>query len=102
VRVIKPKRIGEYAKQYSDAAESLLAWLKAAESADWGNIQEVKETYPHADAARVASGSVVTIFNLRGNRYRLITSIKYRWGVVYVLRFLTHADYDKEKWKAEL
>ena len=44
----------------------------------------------------------MTVFNICGNKYRLITAIKYRWRTVYMLRFLTHAEYDKEKWKNQL
>jgi mRNA interferase HigB len=51
----------------------------------------------------VSSGNPVVVFNIRGNKYRLIVAIHYRpSGRVFVLRFLTHAEYDKEKWKAEL
>jgi mRNA interferase HigB len=99
---VKPKRVREYAQQYPDAAGPLLAWLKSAQWEEWGSIQEVRETYPHSDAVTVGSGRVVTVFNVRGNRYRLITGIHYRWGMVYVLRCLTHAEYNKGKWKAEL
>lgn len=56
-------------------------------------------TFPHADAATVRSGNTVTIFNIGGNDYRLIVSIKYKWGVVYVRDFLTHAEYSKDAWK---
>jgi mRNA interferase HigB len=39
------------------------------------------------------------VFNIGGNDYRLVVSIKYRWGVVYIRDFLTHAEYDKDSWK---
>lgn len=58
--------------------------------------------YRHADAATVASGNAVTVFNVKGNKYRLIVSIKYQWAMVYVLRFLTHAQYSTNRWKGEL
>jgi mRNA interferase HigB len=102
MRVIKPKTVREYAEQYPDAHGPLLLWLRAARAADWNDLLEVRKTYPHADAVRVASGNIVTVFNLRGNRYRLIVAIKYEWAMVYVLRFLTHADYNKDKWKEQL
>jgi mRNA interferase HigB len=102
MRVVKPKTVREYARIHPDAGQALLVWLKAARLADWNSIRDVRIMYPHADAAQVASGRVVTVFNIRGNRYRLITGVNYKWGMVYVLRFLTHAEYDKEKWKAEL
>jgi mRNA interferase HigB len=100
--VVKPKKIREFASRYPDATQPLLVWLEAAEAADWHGIADLREMYPHADAVAVASGNVVAVFNVRGNRYRLITAIKYRYSMVYVLRFLTHGEYDKEKWKVEL
>ena len=102
MRVIKPKTVREYAAHYPDAQDPLLLWLRAARAADWNDLLEVRKTYPHADAVRVASGNIVTVFNVRGNRYRLIVAIKYEWAMVYVLRFLTHADYNKDKWKEQL
>jgi mRNA interferase HigB len=102
MRVIKPQRIKEFARQYPDAASPLMEWLKACEGAAWTNLQEVRTTIPNADGAEVKSGHVVTVFNIGGNKYRLIVAIKYRWGVVYVLRFMTHAEYDKNKWKQQL
>ena len=44
----------------------------------------------------------MTVFNIRGNHYRLLTWVSYRAGVVTVIEFLTHAEYDKEKWKDRL
>lgn len=85
-----------------DAAEALMYWLEHAERAYWENILEVRQLFSHADPVVVRSGETVTVFNVRGNRYRLITAIKYKYRIIYVLRFLTHAEYDKEKWKAEL
>jgi mRNA interferase HigB len=102
VRVIKPTRIKAYASEYPDAGEALLRWLDHAERADWNNLNEVRQTFSHADAVFVKSGSTATVFNVRGNCYRLITAIHYNTGRVYILRFLTHAEYNKDKWKGEL
>ncbi len=43
----------------------------------------------------------VIVFNLGGTKYRLITALHYDRGIAYILRFLTHADYSKARWKAE-
>jgi len=102
MRVVKPSRIRQYCLEYPDAEKPLLAWLAQARRADWQDLAEVRRTYPHADAVRVHSGQQVTVFNIRGGHYRLIVSIKYRWSMVYVLRFLTHAEYDRNRWKDEL
>ena len=50
----------------------------------------------------VKSGRVVTVFNLCGNHYRLIVAIHYNTQLVFILRFFTHAEYDKDAWKASL
>ena len=102
MRVIKPTTIKKYAAAFPDAAEPLMAWLDKAEIADWHSIVDVRKVFPHADAATAESGNILTIFNIRGNNYRLITAIKYKWSMVYVLGFLTHADYDRDKCKDQL
>jgi mRNA interferase HigB len=103
VRVIKPSRIREYARAYPDAEKALLVWLDAARKAEWTSIQDVRRELSTADGVSVNSGRTVTLFNIRGNNYRLITAIHYRpVKRIFVLRFLTHKEYDTERWKAEL
>ena len=63
---------------------------------------DVRQTFRSADAVKLESGTTVTIFNIRGNHFRLITTINYGLGAVQILMFLTHAEYDKEKWKKVL
>ncbi len=55
---------------------------------------EVRRTYPHADAVKQ-----YTVFNIKGNDYRLISKIEYRLGLIFVKEVLTHAEYDKGNWK---
>lgn len=92
----------EWAAQFPDAAESLAAWLRNSEHAEWHNLSEVRQVYPHADPVEVASGRTVVVFNIRGNRYRLVAAIHYNRQIVYTLRFMTHAEYSKERWKDTL
>ncbi len=102
MRIVKPSTLAEYARRYPDAEAWLVQWAGKARKADWRSLQDVRVLYPHADAATVASGRTVTVFNVKGNRYRLVVAINYRWAMVYVLRFLTHAQYSKDQWKGEL
>jgi mRNA interferase HigB len=88
--------------QHADAAVALSAWLTNAKLATWRNISEVREVYPHADPVEVESGRTVVVFNIRGNRYRLITAIHYNRQVLYTLKFMTHAEYSKDHWKETL
>ncbi|HZL35768.1 MAG TPA: type II toxin-antitoxin system HigB family toxin [Tepidisphaeraceae bacterium] len=59
-------------------------------------------TFGQTDQAKVSSGRQVCIFDIGGNNYRLIAAIHYNTGKVFVLRILTHKEYDSEKWKREL
>ena len=102
MRIIKPTRIREYWMQYPQARPSLEQWLMRTKAANWTNLADLRQTFPSADPVRVTSGRTVMVFNIAGNRYRLLTAIHYNMRKVFVLRFLTHAEYTREIWKAEL
>ncbi len=85
-----------FCDKYPDAKVPLDAWYQIAEKASWHNIFEVKQSFPHADAV----GSC-TVFNIGGNKYRLITKIKYNKQVIYIRVVLTHKEYDKNEWKRD-
>jgi mRNA interferase HigB len=55
---------------------------------------EVQAVYPKAEAV-----GNFTVFNIKGNKYRLILSINYEQQIIYIKYVLTHAEYDKENWK---
>jgi mRNA interferase HigB len=99
MRLIKRSTLVQYWRKYPEAERPLKQWLDVAKASRWNNIQAVRMTYPHADAAVVASGNTVTIFNTGGNDFRLIVSIKYKWGIIYIREFLTHPQYSKNAWK---
>ena len=65
----------------------------------WHSLEDVRKAYPSADGVKLKSRLVVTVFNVKGNEYRLLTSIDYDAGIVEALDVLTHAEYDKESWK---
>jgi mRNA interferase HigB len=73
---------------------SISEWYKIATSATWRNLVEVRKVYPSADAV-----GPYTVFNIKGNTYRLIVKIEYRWQMIFVKHVLTHAEYDKGEWK---
>jgi mRNA interferase HigB len=102
VRVVSEKTLKAWAVSHPDAETWLKAWLKAARRWNWSSLRDVRALYPHADGLMVASGRPVTVFNVSGNKYRLVTAIHYNHGVVYVLEFLSHAEYSKGQWKERL
>jgi mRNA interferase HigB len=94
MHVITKKRFKEFAAVHADAAEPLKAWNAIAESARWRSIADVRLIYPHADFV-----DPLTVFNIKGNTYRLIVKIEYRFARIYIKHILTHAEYDKGDWK---
>lgn len=87
---------------HPDAKASLDAWLKNVSRAIWKSFQELRASYPSADRVLVNSDKHVIIFNIAHNRYRLITGVHFNHSKVFVLRFLTHKEYDRNQWKVEL
>jgi mRNA interferase HigB len=71
-----------------------LAWYKTARAANWQKLDDVRKNYPSADQA----GNVL-IFDIRHNRYRLITRVSFPKQRLYVKTLLTHKEYDREEWK---
>ena len=69
-------------------------WYKVAKNATWGSLVEVRQVYAHADFV-----DPYTVFNIKGNTYRLIVKIEYRHQLIFVKHLLTHEDYDKGRWK---
>jgi mRNA interferase HigB len=85
--------------------KALAQWQEKAELATWENIHDVRRMFPSADGVSVKSRGVLTVatvFNFKGNEYRLITKINYRLAIVAIMEVLTHAEYSKGAWKERL
>lgn len=99
MRVISIVRLREFWQAgHADAEAPLRAWYRVAERAGWRNLQDVRREFATADGVEVR-GDVLTVFNIGGNKYRLITRIRYDWGLINVRAVLTHTEYDKGRWK---
>jgi mRNA interferase HigB len=85
---------------------ALSEWLEVAERADWRNIQEIRRTFRSADGVPVkvagAGIMIATVFNVKGNDYRLITTINFKLATVVIREVLSHAEYSKNDWKGRL
>ncbi|MGD0769389.1 MAG: type II toxin-antitoxin system HigB family toxin [Tepidisphaeraceae bacterium] len=102
MHVIAGKAIKDYATAYKDASAWLMTFLERAEAAKRTSIADVRRIYPHADAVKVSSGNDVIVFNACGNNYRLVTAIHFNRAKLYILRFMTLAEYNKHFWKDQL
>jgi mRNA interferase HigB len=94
VRVVSYTQIKKFCRKHANARKSLNAWYRATSMAIWRNLDDVKKTFAATDIFKCC-----TIFNIGGNNYRLIAIINYKAQIVYIREILTHAEYDKDKWK---
>jgi len=89
-------------REHPPAARHLEVWRKTVRAAAWCSLMDVRRSYPDTDAVKVRSGRTVLVFDIRRNDYRLIASAHFNRQIVYVMRFLTHAEYSKDRWKETL
>lgn len=111
MRVISRRKLREFWSKHSDAQTSLILWYQRTTDAQWQNLADVRRVFPSADIVGTLDSSFksgnppnglsrnLTVFNIGGNKYRLITFIDYESQIVFTRNVLTHAEYDKEKWK---
>ena len=102
MHVIAAKTIRLFADNHPDSRKPLMQWLSVVEDAVWENIKHVLVLFPNTDQAKVGSGRTIYVFNIKGGHYRLIAAIHFNRRKVFILRFLTHAEYSKNAWKAQL
>jgi mRNA interferase HigB len=91
MRVIAKKVLREFWEDYHDSAEQLKTWYKESSKANWKNPAEIKQNYAHASILK--SGRVV--FNICGNKYRLVVDINYIRQWVFIRFIGTHDDYNR-------
>lgn len=99
MRVISLKLLREFWSRHRDAEQPLRNWYKTATKARWSSLQNVREAYPNADGVQSSGGDMLTVFNVGGNKYRLITRIRYDYQLINVRAIMTHREYDADKWK---
>lgn len=94
MRLLSKRTLRIDASKYPDVASQIESWYRVVTSANWQNLIEVQQVYPSAESV-----GNFTVFNIKGNSYRLIVDINYTEQKVYYKYFLTHAEYDKGEWK---
>ena len=94
MHLISAGKLKQSASKYPDALKYIKAFCKTIKQAQRQSLIDVQQIYRDAEAV-----GKFTIFNIKGNKYRLILDIDYSEQVAYFKFFLTHAEYDKEQWK---
>jgi mRNA interferase HigB len=94
MHIITRVRLKEFWEKHPNAETSLRLWYKLTSLAQWQNFVELRQIFPSADQVEN-----LTVFNIGGNNYRLITLVDYEYKKVFIRHVLTHAEYDKQNWK---
>jgi mRNA interferase HigB len=94
MHIITRKRLNEFAETHPTAESGLAHWYRILKRNNPANFAELRGLLPHADQV-----GGLTVFNIGGNKARLIAALHYNRRKVYIRAVLTHAEYDPGKWK---
>lgn len=94
MHVITRKKLNEFAQQHPSAKVPLDAWYKLVSKMSFKNLMEIKTVFPATDDVKG-----LCVFNIGGNKFRLIVKIEYRWQKVFIKDVLTHKEYNTGSWK---
>jgi len=98
MRVITERRIREFWRsekglEKTIREKAMREWMRIVKLADWQNFSDLKNTFNHADVYKNC-----TIFDVGGNKYRIIAKVQYRKHIVFIRFVLTHSEYNEKKW----
>lgn len=91
MRIIATNTIQNYWKDYPECEQALKSWIQEASNAKWRSPQELKKQFK---SASILTGKRI-IFNINGNRYRLIVDIEFRLQIIFIVWFGDHKEYDQ-------
>ena len=94
MHIIAKRTLRLFWQSHPQSETSLLRWHTLVQKSRFDNFAELRRVFPHADQV-----GELTVFNIGGNKFRLIVSIAYRSQTVFIKHVLTHAEYDKGAWK---
>jgi mRNA interferase HigB len=93
VHIISRKALRVFAQRHPDSRTALDAWFRIVKINEFANFVDLRRVFPHADLV----GDLV-VFNIGGNKYRLIASIHFNRQKVYIRHVLTHEEYNRGAW----
>ena len=91
MRIITKKRLKDFWLKHSDCEQAMKSWYAECKRAQWKTTNDIKREYP--SASFLQDNRVV--FNIKGNNYRLIVKINYKYQIVWIRFVGTHSEYDK-------
>ncbi len=96
MHIITRKRLLEFSEKYSDSSEPLDRWYRIVKHSSYNSFAELRKTFPQADQV-----GKFTVFNIAGNKYRLIAYIVFPAKRIYFRHVFTHKEYNKGDWKVK-
>jgi mRNA interferase HigB len=94
MHVISRKALRQFWERHPDSKGPPVRWFQIVERTSFADFAALRKTFPSADRV----GNLI-VFNIAGNKYRLIAAVHFNRGKVYVRHVLTHAEYDRGAWK---
>jgi mRNA interferase HigB len=94
VHIISRKALIQFWEKHPDSKTSLSRWFKVVKTTEFHSFNELRDVFPSADKVQDW-----IVFNIGGNKYRLIVSVHFNRGKVYIRHVLTHTEYDRGDWK---
>ncbi|BAU66826.1 hypothetical protein STA3757_42320 [Stanieria sp. NIES-3757] len=94
MHIITRKRLNEFAAKYPETKTALIHWYQIIKQYNFDSFADLRKVLPSADQV-----GKLTVFNIGGNKVRLIAAIHYNRNKVYIRAILTHQEYDLSKWK---
>lgn len=94
MHIITRQRLLEFGERHPDTESALEHWYRVMKRTNFTSLADLRLAFPHADPV----GELV-VFNIGGNKARLIAAIHFNTQRVFIRNVLTHAEYDKGKWK---
>jgi mRNA interferase HigB len=91
MHIITRRKLLDAARKHGGLDVPLDAWYRTAKSAKWKSLEDVRRTYSHADGVPM-DDTVYTVFNLSGNRFRLVTEMFYDDQTILLRHVLTHSE----------
>ena len=91
MRIIAKKTLREFWEKHTDVRQALQAWYADVQKANWKSPSDIKSVY--RNASFVSKNRVV--FNIKGNKYRVVVVIQYEYGIVYIRFVGTHPEYEE-------
>lgn len=94
MHIITRKRLLEFANKHPDCSSALESWYRIVKCTDFNSFAELRQAFPNADQV-----GKLTVFNIGGNKARLIAAIHYNTNRIYVRHVFTHKEYDRGTWR---